>query len=379
MYFRFVNNVSFIVTQGDALQLRFGGPSNVRVTMTHKSYQDTETGENRHVEVTAQGDWELDPDATELFQHLAGGTLPPEFGQPELWVTAERQENGWVKRKTVHSKSGALGPLMRGMVPELQSLPPSTRDALAAIEKELADKSRSAVNVLRWRLGIRTSFEPLEDGLSEWSVNGNDWLVVPFSSNWWAKGLKFPRDALLTTAVETELQSLIDSHLGEPLAHGLFLEAWGHRERSPRSALVIGIAAAEVGFRHFLSEVASSMVSNQPLPQQLKTNLPRLLRNRIDLPSQSLPEQSILNRIEAACKARNTIAHIPPSEVARYEEATKRLTAELTSDLLAVSDLLWFLDYFSGQQWALDYVRKEAFREWMSQDASATSSGEAPA
>src|SRR5438093_1519542 len=38
----------------------------------------------------------------------------------------------------------------------------------------------------------------------------------------------------------------------EPLGHELFREAWNLRIQSPRSSVLVGIAAVEVGVKHFV-------------------------------------------------------------------------------------------------------------------------------
>jgi hypothetical protein len=75
--------------------------------------------------------------------------------------------------------------------------------------------------------------------------------------------------------------------------------------------------------------------------------------------------RSIINVIGGAVQQRNTVAHKSPTAL----EGHKRLQdwfAEngLEDALLAVSDLLWFLDFYRGYPWALDHVRRDTRQQW---------------
>ena len=53
----------------------------------------------------------------------------------------------------------------------------------------------------------------------------------------------------MSEALRASFMSLIESGSREPLAQALFHEAWNQRIDFPRSSLLIGVAAAEVGFK----------------------------------------------------------------------------------------------------------------------------------
>jgi hypothetical protein len=62
---------------------------------------------------------------------------------------------------------------------------------------------------------------------------------------------------------------LVTSSQREPVAHELWREAWNLRHTNPRSSLVIGVAAAEVGLKQLIAASvpdAASLVENIPSP-----------------------------------------------------------------------------------------------------------------
>jgi hypothetical protein len=69
------------------------------------------------------------------------------------------------------------------------------------------------------------------------------------------------------------LQELITSNIIAPLGHELFSEAWAQRMVNRRSSLVIGIAAAESGFKEFVGKLlpqANWLIQNIQSPPLVK-------------------------------------------------------------------------------------------------------------
>lgn len=57
----------------------------------------------------------------------------------------------------------------------------------------------------------------------------------------------------LDEALIHEIGTYVNQGLDEPLGHLLFREAWNQRITNPTSALVIGMSAAEVAIKQFVS------------------------------------------------------------------------------------------------------------------------------
>src|SRR5438270_11607402 len=66
-----------------------------------------------------------------------------------------------------------------------------------------------------------------------------------------------------------ELQALLDKRVSEPLAHALLREGWSQRRENPSSALLIGMAALEIGIKEYIAECvpdAAWLAENAPTP-----------------------------------------------------------------------------------------------------------------
>lgn len=65
------------------------------------------------------------------------------------------------------------------------------------------------------------------------------------------------------------------------------------------------------------------------------------------------PPSALRTVLDSGIQTRNTIAHRP---VAGESLSTELDTTAVVNLLDAVSDILWLLDYYCGQKWALDYL-----------------------
>jgi hypothetical protein len=195
-------------------------------------------------------------------------------------------------------------------------------------------------------------------------------------------GVVFPPDsrfvpgdrvpARFSDEADNDFRYLLQHEHEEPLGHSLLREAWEQREENPRSALVVGVAAAEVGFKHSVAELAPHAawlmeeIPSPPLQKMMSTYLPLLLEGRDEILVKRLPK-SIIKLVDEANQKRNIVVHKSPTGQRRYRELHAWFDqSSLDSVLLAVCDLLWLLDYYRGYPWALDYVRGETLEDWRS-------------
>jgi hypothetical protein len=121
-----------------------------------------------------------------------------------------------------------------------------------SVAGELRRVGKFTANWLWWRCSGRGELS-LRQGPLYWSPNGSEWLLVP-------TGIANYREIIpsikIDEGVRQDFASLNDQTLGKRLGRELFREAWRLMHVQPRSALLIAIAAAEVGFKEWASEVA---------------------------------------------------------------------------------------------------------------------------
>jgi hypothetical protein len=139
---------------------------------------------------------------------------------------------------------------------------------------------------------------------------------------------------------------LVTSSHREPVAHELWREAWNLRHSNPRSSLVVGVAAAEVGLKQVIASLvpaAKSLVENIPSPPleaMMRKVLPDLpIRADVE-PSRRAPRH-LRTAITSAVEDRNRVVHLG---------AMPR--RDLPGTLLAIRDFLYMLDMYAGQPWA---------------------------
>lgn len=143
-----------------------------------------------------------------------------------------------------------------------------------------------------------------------------------------------------------QVATMVGEQVRQPLAHEMWREAWNLQYRSPRSSLVIGVAAAEVGFKHLVALLvphAESLVEHIPSPP-----LDAMIRKVLpDLPVRSglapdrLCPQHIRKALIEAVEGRNQVVHrgVPP-------------TVHLWQTLMTTREFLYLLDWHGGQAWA---------------------------
>lgn len=287
--------------------------------------------------------------------------------------------------------SEPIAPSIFAQRANLRYLPAEVRDMLHSIEKELWEASMRVIDLLRWRFGLLGELEALWSTSFSIVHQGEHWLLwegrsVPLGGFVYLLGATaagFPEEeemmagtlspplATLSPEVEEELGQFIRSGSTEPLGHSLFREAWKQRLENPRSALVIGVAAAEVGYKQFVAEVAPDAAlrlenpPSRPLVELLGKHFPRLMQNRSERTVNQFPKVEIITPIEKAVESRNTVVHKSPAAVQRHAKLQKWITDDgLQTALLAISDLLWLLDYHRGYEWALEHVRVDTRAAW---------------
>jgi hypothetical protein len=145
----------------------------------------------------------------------------------------------------------------------------------------------------------------------------------------------------------------------EPIAHHLLREAKSLYGANPRSALLIAVAAVEVGLKTLIAELvpaASWLVEETPSPPISKIIGEYLeqLPCRIRIHDRVIaPPKPWRNQIADAVKARNALAH-----GGRFVLSLP----ELEKILSAVENVLYLLDYYTGHAWAWDLL-DEDFRQ----------------
>jgi hypothetical protein len=146
-------------------------------------------------------------------------------------------------------KAGWVLPVVDGKV----KVGDSTTEFIDGVLGQLRAAMISTATLFRWRQGVAEGPpDPCHTLKARYSNDGEVWREVPLLSIKLRFGLvtSAPEDGVSKQVIE-----LANAGTEEPLGRQLFREAWTQRNLRPRSALVIGVAAAEVGFKKLVGSL----------------------------------------------------------------------------------------------------------------------------
>lgn len=215
------------------------------------------------------------------------------------------------------------------------------------------------LRIVRWRQGVPGDREPIRLFQSfEWSIDNVEWKSITDTLHLKILfGLPYKS---WTNELEQSVEQVLLGGGEEPLGHELLREATSHATANPRSSVILAVAAAEVGFKRFVSDLLPEtrwLVENLQLPplEKLLTEfLPKLsVRNRIRDNPPFVP-RTVIEEIKKAVLLRNDIIH-------GRKDSVK--TSSVGPVLLAVHDLLYLLDFYAGVTWAENNISVKTRRE----------------
>lgn len=151
---------------------------------------------------------------------------------------------GWVKDVGWEDVLHEDGKLKHWDNVGVQFLPQALQDYLQERWRELFEIPETIVNVVRWRNNLPVPPQPFTNVQLNWSLDGASWLRWPYSIT----GDRSIVPCLSAEWFGEQTLSVLANKV-EPLGHELFREAWANKRSDPRSSLLMGITALEVGFK----------------------------------------------------------------------------------------------------------------------------------
>jgi hypothetical protein len=341
MYFKVEYNIHELhLDFRDVVRFIYSHPHRVTVSLRQPTADEIKLGyKNNNIFCTVVGEQEPSEEIRTMFDSLAQHKLPPGSQKPDKW-TDYIDEEGNVSEKYA--------------IP-FELLPETFQSFSRQVQKELSDFMRKSIRVLRWRYALSGHHNPVQSVMlpHKWSLDGENWESLPSETFVEVGHIGRLR---VTDEVHREVVTYVEGNITEPLAHELYREAWQQRSDNPRSALILAIVAAEVGFKQCVSTLvpdARWLVENVPSPPiftMVKNYLP-LLPTKLKInDAVKPPPKEIIRILQQGVEKRNKTIHvgaIPPTG------------EELKELLLAVRDLLYILDYYCGFDWALNNIRDE--------------------
>jgi len=235
------------------------------------------------------------------------------------------------------------------------------KGAVQKIFDDMNDAIRRTVRLVRWKTNANGGPNTIRMGTVNyfvWSVDGSTWKSVA-DSVFLTVGFQLNPNRIWSRADSEFLQAELVKGTDEPLGHELLREADVNRGNNPRSSLILGVAAAEIGFKQFASKSLPDTawlleLPSPPLVEMLQRFPWEQLKLRINGKIPAVPD-SIIDELRKGVTLRNKIVH---SGVGSLSLDT------LDSLLETVKNLLYFLDVLhgSGQLWPLDFVGQDVVK-----------------
>jgi hypothetical protein len=249
-------------------------------------------------------------------------------------------------------------------VPE--ELKPSLDPFVRSIHEKLTEALHATYTILRWRHALGGTVKPFSSARLEWSRTGRKWteLPGPFTPVWIDWNF---RKLSFSSNEADEAKVFLRNGTQEPVAHELFREAWDQCAESPRAALVIGMAAAEIGVKDFIAQRVPDAAwlmkeaAAQDWIKLLSDYLPTLLgeaplRFVSGMDERRTHKDPVIRSLRNGVTLRNGVVHRadqqPPSQ------------KDVRNVLLAVRDVLYLLDYYASHKWARDWISRKAQEAW---------------
>jgi hypothetical protein len=230
----------------------------------------------------------------------------------------------------------------------------------------LSEQLRRVIRVFMWRRGLHVEYSLPAFAEASWSFDGHTWNPIRnLLQLHLSIGLPI-KQGPVPAEITDYVGSFVANGGDEPLARQLLREAWVQKSASARSALVLAIAAAEVGFKRCVSQLVPEArwlveeVPSPPLYKMLTEYLPHLPVKLRLTGKTLLPPEDLLREIRTGVNLRNQVSHLGNASVT---------LEKLDRILKAVSDLLWILDFYQGHEWAIRYVQQAVLGAWKSDDA----------
>jgi hypothetical protein len=243
-------------------------------------------------------------------------------------------------------------------------------EELIKYEEDLSNKAYQCISLIMWRLNANGNLSIFAEeqamglGLLKYSFTGESWKSFPIvyyiDSLDFDTGEPFYKKPSVPSIAELKsIEDLLDENGDKRfIGQSIFYEAWQLRRSNPKVALVMAVAAAETGFKEYVADLMPETewllenIQSPPLIKMLREFM-ELIPTRETIHGKVLrPPKNIITLIQTGVEHRNKMVHTGKLELS---------IDKLLPILNAIKDLLWILDYYRGNSWAIQYLQKSTF------------------
>jgi hypothetical protein len=165
---------------------------------------------------------------------------------------------------------------------KISKMKPATLKIIDEIFYHLRAVSRSTIIMFNWTHGLDGPPDPYGLPHAFYSEDGNIWFQYSQARKIVLLTEEATHSIFARNAQIEEVVRKVEAGAEEPLARQVFREAWSHIGVNPRSALVIGVSAAEVGLRGLIGTLIPDAkwlveeIQTPPVGKILRKFLPTL-------------------------------------------------------------------------------------------------------
>jgi len=245
----------------------------------------------------------------------------------------------------------------------LSAYPTNYRECVLRIHQHMDRAATGLFNVIRWRFKIDGGPLSLSSEWVRMRWHRGPPTDMPYDKHGFLNRqipaglitLERPemKEVYLNQKSAETIEEMFRIGTAQPLYHDLFREAWQNKTDNPRSSLVMAMAAAETALKTTAVDLYDNLGTEWIFENLPSPPLDRMLRDYVQLlpvrrkinDKVRRPPKSAITLIRDGVEFRNKIVHGRCKEI----EPEK-----LDKILRAVRDVLYLLDYYRGNDWALE-------------------------
>lgn len=255
-------------------------------------------------------------------------------------------------------KISSEGEIKEGWIVPLDYLIREAAEWLRKQRSKMSEELRECVKSLRWQHAATGKHNSISMHNFHWSDDDAEWYALDFADI--SVSVLTPVPLFRNSS---DLASGLDRFKAgchEPLAHEILREARALLHSAPRSALIIAVASLETGIKRYLSKLlptSEPLLNNIPSPsveKLLRSVIPEIHLRQGKSHNYVKPNKKMRSLIEDWVAVRNRISHGVPVD---FDIDALKFFID------AVSNILYFLDFLDGHDFAEKHMDVNCFEK----------------
>ncbi|OLS26848.1 MAG: hypothetical protein HeimC2_13810 [Candidatus Heimdallarchaeota archaeon LC_2] len=286
-----------------------------------------------------------------IYQDLSHGKIPSNYnvGDVENGISSERYDPHISKLEDINSNLEKIE-IFGTEYPRHDRFNENFKSHLNAIWDEINDLLDNTLKLIKWRYKIFGDRETYYRPTLKFSVDNLTWHFMPIS---------FMRSSFTEIDKKIDpkdIEKLFTNEISEPFSFEILRESYYlFNQGYLRSSLIMLVTALESGIKKYLTNVWDDVLKFFDSDETLSQSPPihRILNEYISNLTNNLQfklSESYFQQIQNTINTRNEIVH-GMDRIIKFDNFLKYQKI--------VTEILYFLSYKSGNQWATSFYVKE--------------------